>query len=74
MDEEHPMPDDTTGEAAPAENAYTQWYEVQKGDTLSKIAKHFYGDPALYKDIFEANRDSLENPDRIFPGQKLRIP
>jgi nucleoid-associated protein YgaU len=68
------MAQDKTPPAPPADNAYTQWYEVQKGDTLSKIAKHFYGDPALYKGIFEANRDTLENPDRIFPGQKLRIP
>lgn len=61
-------------EAAPAENAYTQWHEVQKGESLSKIAKHYYGDPMLYKDIFEANRDILSDPDKIFPGQKLRIP
>ncbi len=56
------------------ENPYTQHYVVQKGDTLSKIAREFYGDPMLYPKIFEANRDILDDPDRIEPGQKLRIP
>ena len=52
----------------------TQWYEVKKGDTLSKISRKFYGDPDLYMNIFEANRDVLKNPDLIKVGQKLRIP
>ncbi len=52
----------------------TQWYEVKKGDTLSKIAKQFYGDPSLYTKIFEANQDQLKNPDLVQIGQKLRIP
>lgn len=52
----------------------TQWYEVKRGDSLWKIAVHFYGDGNLYTKIFEANRDVLENPDLIQPGQKLRIP
>ena len=52
----------------------TQWYEVKRGDTLSKIAKEVYGDPSLYPKIFEANRDTLNNPDMIRVGQKLRIP
>lgn len=51
-----------------------QWYEVQRGDTLSKIAKHLYGDAALYPRIFAANRDSLTDPNRIEVGKKLRIP
>jgi nucleoid-associated protein YgaU len=58
----------------PADNAFTQWHEVQPGESLSKIAKKYYGDAALYKDIFEANRDTVKDPDKIFPGQKLRIP
>jgi nucleoid-associated protein YgaU len=65
-------PDPST--TPPAENPYTQTYVVQKGDTLSKIAKQFYGDPSLYPQIFEANRDVLKDPDKIRPGQKLRIP
>jgi nucleoid-associated protein YgaU len=52
----------------------TQWYEVVAGDTLSKIAKKFYGDPNLYPQIFEANRDQLSDPNKIQVGQKLRIP
>lgn len=50
-----------------------QTYTVVKGDTLSHIAKHFYG-KANWKPIFEANRDQLQDPDKIFPGQVLKIP
>ncbi len=56
------------------ENPYTQHYVVKKGDTLSKIAEEHYGDARLYPKIFEANRDILTDPNRIKPGQKLRIP
>ena len=56
--------------AAPAAKFYT----VKKGDTLSKIAKEFYGDANRYQLIFEANRPMLEHPDKIYPGQSLRIP
>ena len=56
-------------EAAPE----AQWHTVVSGDNLSKIAKHFYGKPD-WKPIFDANRDQLDNPDRIFPGQVLKIP
>jgi nucleoid-associated protein YgaU len=52
----------------------TQWHEVVKGDTLSKIAEKYYGDPALYPQIFEANKDILTDPNKIQIGQKLRIP
>jgi nucleoid-associated protein YgaU len=50
------------------------YYEVKKGDTLSKIAKEFYHDANKYHQIFEANRPMLKDPDEIYPGQKLRIP
>jgi nucleoid-associated protein YgaU len=59
--------------AAPAV-AQPRIYEVVSGDSLSKIAKHFYGDPAKYQKIFEANRDQLKDPNLIKPGQKLKIP
>lgn len=49
-------------------------YTVQSGDTLSKIAKEFYGNANDYNRIFEANRDKLESPDKIRPGQELVIP
>ena len=55
-------------------NPYTQTHVVQSGDSLSKIAQKYYGDPALYSKIFEANRDLLKDPNKISPGQKLRIP
>ena len=51
-----------------------QSYTVAKGDTLSHIAKHFYGKASQWPKIFEANRDILKDPDRINIGQKLRIP
>jgi nucleoid-associated protein YgaU len=49
-------------------------YEVKKGDSLSKIAKQHYGSAADWKRIFEANTDILKDPDKIYPGQKLKIP
>ncbi len=51
-----------------------KFYEVQKGDSLSKIAKHFYGDAMKYTRIFKANQPMLKSPDLIYPGQMLRIP
>jgi len=50
------------------------YYEVKKGDTLGAIAKAHYGDASKYPQIFEANRPMLKDPDRIYPGQVLRIP
>lgn len=47
---------------------------VKGGESLSKIAKHYYGDPMKYKQIFEANRNILNNPDLIHPDQVLVIP
>lgn len=67
------MPDDPSVNPTGADDA-TQWYEVVAGDTLSKIAEKYYGDPSLYPQIFEANRDRLEDPNKIKVGQKLRIP
>ena len=52
----------------------TQWHEVKPGDTLSKIAKKYYGDASLYMQIFEANQDILKDPNLIKVGQKLKIP
>jgi nucleoid-associated protein YgaU len=49
-------------------------YTVQSGDTLFKIAEEAYGDGNDYPKIFEANRDLLDSPAHIFPGQELRIP
>ena len=49
-------------------------YTVQSGDTLSAIAKKQYGDASQYQRIFEANQPMLKDPDKIYPGQVLRIP
>ena len=49
-------------------------YTVKSGDTLSKIAKEFYGNANEYPKIFEANKDQLSSPDRINVGQELKIP
>jgi nucleoid-associated protein YgaU len=51
-----------------------QTYTVVGGDSLSKIAKHFYGDANQWRRIFEANGDKIKNPDLIHPGQVLTIP
>lgn len=51
-----------------------QFYTIERGDTLSGIAKTFYGNAMKYPAIFEANREVIEDPDRIYPGQKIRIP
>lgn len=57
-------------EEAQGERTYT----VTKGDTLSRISQSHYGKASKWKVIFDANRDQLDNPDLIQPGQELRIP
>lgn len=52
----------------------SQYHDVVRGDTLSAIAKTYYGNANLYMQIFEANKPMLSHPDKIYPGQKLRIP
>jgi nucleoid-associated protein YgaU len=54
--------------------ASAQSYTVVKGDSLSKIAKRYYGDAGQWKRIYEANQDQIKNPDLIQPGWTLRIP
>jgi len=58
--------------AQPADES--QYHTVAKGDTLSAIAKKFYGNASAYPKIFEANKPMLSHPDKIYPGQLLRIP
>ena len=57
-----------------AVEADAQFHTVVSGDTLSKIAKQFYGNANAYMRIFEANKPMLSHPDKIYPGQMLRIP
>ena len=59
---------------APEPQEETEFYTVKRGDSLSKIAKSYYGDYMKYPLIFEANRELIKDPDLIYPGQQLRIP
>ena len=61
---------DITATGGAADETYT----VKAGDTLSKIAKQFLGDASAYQSIFDANRDQLSDPDKIKPGQVLKMP
>lgn len=58
----------------PSPEPEARFYTVVKGDTLSKIAKEMYGNANAYMTIFEANKPMLNHPDKIYPGQALRIP
>ena len=58
--------------AEPADES--QYHDVVRGDTLSAIAKTYYDNGGKYMVIFEANKPMLSHPDKIYPGQKLRIP
>lgn len=65
---------DIAGLQHPPEKERVEYYIIQKGDTLSKIAKQYYHDANKYPRIFEANREVIKDADLIFPGQKIRIP
>ena len=67
------MPDFSNVRAGATTTA-TKIYEVVSGDSLSKIAKREYGDAKLWPRIFDANQDILKDPNKIYPGQKLKIP
>ena len=68
------MPDFSDVKSGSSSTASERTYEVKAGDTLSKIAKQEYGDANQWKRIFEANKNILKDPDKIYPGQTLRIP
>ena len=59
--------------ATPAAEVF-ETYEVKSGDSLSKIAKKKLGNANAWKQIFEANKDKIKDPDKIFPGQTIKIP
>ena len=77
-DNKQPEPDFSDVESGSSSTAPApagdRTYTVVKGDTLSKIAKQFYGDANKYNQIFEANKPMLKDADEIYPGQRLRIP
>jgi len=66
--------DDQLTVSAPATTPSATLYTVKRGDTLSAIAKNYYKDGSKYPQIFEANRPMLGDPNKIYPGQVLRIP
>lgn len=67
-----------TASSTPAAGGDGQWisrtYTVKSGDTLSKISQEMYGEASKYQQIFEANKPMLSDPDKIYPGQVLRVP
>ena len=62
------------GMEAPAPAPEVEYYIIVSGDSLSMIAKNHYGNAMDYKNLFEANREVIKDPDLIYPGQKIRIP
>jgi len=67
-------PSDLMADIKVADNSVYAVHEVKSGESLSKIAKHYYGNAGKYNAIFQANTDQLKNPDLIHPGQVLKIP
>ena len=59
---------------APAPALEVLYYTIVSGDSLSKIAKKFYGNAMDYPKLFEANREVIKDADLIYPGQKIRVP
>jgi nucleoid-associated protein YgaU len=64
----------TDGLTYPPPKEKVEYYIIKKGDTLSAIAKQYYGKASLYPRIFEANREVIKDANLIYPGQKIRIP
>src|SRR5262245_59831580 len=71
---QQPAPSQAPGTSAPPAGAAMKTYTVQAGDTLSAIAKRMLGNANSYMEIFNANRDQLTDPNKIQPGQVLKIP
>ena len=59
---------------SPAQDVKVEFYIIKSGDTLSKLAKNYYGNAQDYPKIFEANREVIKDPDLIYVGQKIRLP
>ena len=67
-------PRDIEADIKVSQTAYYAKHTVKKGDSLSLIAKEYYGDPMAYKHIYAANTDILDDPNKIYPDQELTIP
>jgi nucleoid-associated protein YgaU len=64
----------TDPRVTPSPTAAPRTYTIQKGDTLSAIAQREYGNAQEWRAIYEANRDTIKDPDMIYPGQKINLP
>ncbi|WP_116124971.1 LysM peptidoglycan-binding domain-containing protein [Lewinella sp. IMCC34183] len=67
-------PRDIEADIKVSNTSYYAKHTVKKGDSLSKIAKVYLGDVMAYKQIYQANTDVLDDPNKIYPGQELKIP
>jgi len=65
--------DQVVEESSEQPQKQVEFYEIQEGDTLWKIAEKFYGDGNMYQKIFEDNKEVIKDPNKIYPGQKIRI-
>lgn len=65
---------DKMGDAVGAKAGTSKFYTIQSGDSLSKIAQRELGDANRWNELFEANREVIEDPDKIYPGQQIRVP
>ncbi len=72
--QETPMSTAGDNQSMPNDGTKVEYYTIVSGDSLSKLAKHYYGNAMDYPKIFEANREVIEDPDKIYPRQKIRIP
>ena len=66
--------DDNLTVASNEPEQQARFYTIEKGDSLSKIAKAHYGDANKWRDLFDANKEVIEDPDKISPGQQIRLP
>jgi LysM repeat protein len=74
VDSSLPQPQQAQAASASSSGSSNRTYTVKPGDTLSKIAKEYYGNANEYNKIFQANQDKLQSPDKIQVGQELVIP
>jgi nucleoid-associated protein YgaU len=74
VSQQQPVPATMTAGASVSGGQRQRRYVVQSGDTLSKISREYYGDPSQFTKIFNANRNILEDPNTLRPGQELVIP
>jgi len=73
-DDKEPDFSDVEGGSSSTAPIESKTYTIVKGDTLSKIAEREYGDAKLWRKIFQHNKDTIKDPDKIFPGQTISLP